>query len=174
MKQSRIAEQRKKLGLSQVELASKLKISQKSISKYERGDRRPSYEILSAMSSLFGVSVDYLIGNEDIKDAPTLSKDTKCPEFDYITTDEKNLIEIFREYNTTGFNERILEYIVRLFPEAYELFINLNDEQKKLLKAFDELNEDNKDIIIGETKKLLKSQRLEESSTSTEQIKEAK
>ena len=59
----RIAEQRKFPGLSQEELATKLNISQKSISKYERSDRRPSYEVLVAMASLFGVSVDYLLGN---------------------------------------------------------------------------------------------------------------
>jgi len=61
MENSRIIDERKKLGLSQAELASKLKVSQKSISKYERGNRRPSYETLLAMSSIFGVSVDYLI-----------------------------------------------------------------------------------------------------------------
>ena len=59
----RIAEQRKFPGLSQEELATKLNISQKSIIKYERSDRRPSYEVLVAMASLFGVSVDYLLGN---------------------------------------------------------------------------------------------------------------
>lgn len=59
----RIAEQRKLLGLRQEELATKLNIFQKSISKYERSDRRPSYEVLVAMASLFGVSVDYLLGN---------------------------------------------------------------------------------------------------------------
>lgn len=64
----RIAEQRKLLGLSQEELAAKLNISQKSISKYERGDRRPSYEVLVAMASLFGVSVDYLLGNSSVPD----------------------------------------------------------------------------------------------------------
>lgn len=58
----KIAEQRKKLGLNQEELAKALDISQKSISKYERGDRRPSYEVLLAMASLFNVSVDYLLG----------------------------------------------------------------------------------------------------------------
>lgn len=65
----RIAEQRKLLGLSQEELATKLNISQKSISKYERGDRRPSYEVLVAMASLFGVSVDYLLGNTSVSEA---------------------------------------------------------------------------------------------------------
>lgn len=61
----KIAEQRKKLGLSQEELAEKLNISQKSISKYERGNRRPSYEVLTAMASLFGVSADYLLELEN-------------------------------------------------------------------------------------------------------------
>lgn len=69
MKNSRIAEERKKLGLSQEELANRLKISQKSISKYECGARRPSYETLLAMASLFGVSTDYLLGNDFVSDA---------------------------------------------------------------------------------------------------------
>lgn len=69
----RIAEQRKLLGLSQEELATKLNISQKSISKYERGDRRPSYEVLVAMASLFGVSVDYLLDNDS--DSETTSSE---------------------------------------------------------------------------------------------------
>ncbi len=60
---SKITTERKKLGLSQEELASRLKVSQKSISKYERGTRRPSYETLLEMSKLFGVSVDYLLDN---------------------------------------------------------------------------------------------------------------
>lgn len=69
MKYPRIAEQRKLHDLSQEELATKLNISQKSISKYERGDRRPSYETLVAMSSVFGVSVDYLLGNDSASNA---------------------------------------------------------------------------------------------------------
>lgn len=69
MYNSRIATERKKLGLSQEELANKLKVSQKSISKYECGTRRPSYETLLSMASLFGVSVDYLLGNDFPTDA---------------------------------------------------------------------------------------------------------
>ncbi len=60
---SKIAKERKKLGLSQEELATRLKVSQKSISKYECGTRRPSYETLLEMSKLFNVSIDYLLGN---------------------------------------------------------------------------------------------------------------
>lgn len=77
MDYSRMAEQRKKLGLSQEELATKLKISQKSISKYELGHRRPSYETLVAMASIFDVSVDYLLGNDIVENS-----DRKCNNAD--------------------------------------------------------------------------------------------
>lgn len=80
MENSRIIDERKKLGLSQAELASKLKISQKSISKYERGTRRPSYETLLAMSSIFGVSVDYLIGNDIPANTFSMSKRQIAPD----------------------------------------------------------------------------------------------
>ncbi len=65
MRNSRISEERKKLGLSQEELANKVGVSQKSISKYECGTRRPTYETLTLMASLFGVTTDYLMGFSD-------------------------------------------------------------------------------------------------------------
>lgn len=70
----RMLEERKKLGISQKELADKLNVSQKSISKYERGTRRPSYETLSKMAAIFGVSVDYLLGvdREDFQGIPNV------------------------------------------------------------------------------------------------------
>jgi len=64
----RIAEQRKKLGLSQEELEEKLNISQKSISKYELGDRKPQYKVLVRMAEYFGVTVDYLLRSTDTQD----------------------------------------------------------------------------------------------------------
>ena len=64
----RIAEQRKKLGLSQEELAEKLNISQKSISKYKLGDRKPQYKVLVRMAEYFGVTVDYLLRSTDTQD----------------------------------------------------------------------------------------------------------
>jgi len=61
--ESRYTIERKKLGMSQEELALKIGISQKSISKYERGTSRPSFEALIAMSALFHCSIDYLLDN---------------------------------------------------------------------------------------------------------------
>lgn len=49
-----------------------------------------------------------------------------------------------------------------LRPEQYNPTLSLDTNSQKLLNTFSMLNEDNKDILIGEAKKLLKEQRLDE------------
>ncbi len=56
-----IAKLRKKLGLTQRQLAEQLNVSDKAVSKWECGGGYPEITILPAMSELFGVSVDYLL-----------------------------------------------------------------------------------------------------------------
>lgn len=63
---SRIAELRKEMNLSQEELSEMLGVSQQTISKYENGRNEPGSETLILMSKLFGVSIDYIIGNPNI------------------------------------------------------------------------------------------------------------
>lgn len=52
---------RKKVGMSQAELAKKLNISASALGMYEQGRRIPSLDILIKFSTLFDVSLDYLI-----------------------------------------------------------------------------------------------------------------
>lgn len=49
---------RKKSGLSQVELAQKLKYSNKNISKWENGETTPSIFVLKSLADIYGVTVD--------------------------------------------------------------------------------------------------------------------
>lgn len=56
-----IAELRKEKGWTQVELAEKLQVSDKAVSKWEKDDSYPSIEFLPVLASLFGVTIDYLI-----------------------------------------------------------------------------------------------------------------
>lgn len=51
---------RKKLNLTQLELAEKLNYSDKSISKWERGEGVPDIFVLKELSIFFGVSIDTL------------------------------------------------------------------------------------------------------------------
>ncbi len=58
---SRIAEERKRAGFTQAGLAEKLGYSDKSVSKWERGDGVPDIFCLKRMAELFGVTVDSLL-----------------------------------------------------------------------------------------------------------------
>lgn len=56
-----ITELRKSRKWTQAELAEKINYSDKSVSKWERGDSIPDVKVLSDLSELFGVSLDFFI-----------------------------------------------------------------------------------------------------------------
>ena len=60
----RITFYRKNCGMTQAELAEKLNYSDKSVSKWERGEGLPDVVVLSMMAELFGVTVNDLISGD--------------------------------------------------------------------------------------------------------------
>ncbi|UQW81385.1 helix-turn-helix domain-containing protein [Staphylococcus edaphicus] len=73
---SKLKEERKKLNLSQDELAQKLNISRQSISKWEREKGYPNIETLIELSEIFNITVDELLKGDDfLKDK--IIKDSK-------------------------------------------------------------------------------------------------
>ena len=67
------------------------------------------------------------------------------------------------------------EYILGGIDFEEQTYSDLLDETaQKFLNVFLELNEDNRDIIIGDMKKLLKEQRLEEAISNKATHKQAK
>jgi transcriptional regulator with XRE-family HTH domain len=65
-----IAELRKKEGMTQQDLASRLNYTDKAISKWERGESVPDVIVLKQIADLFGVTVDYLLCAEHESPAP--------------------------------------------------------------------------------------------------------
>ena len=63
----RLKKLREQKRLNQTELANLLKVSNGSISKWERGDRQPDYETLENIADTFNVTTDYLLGRSDSK-----------------------------------------------------------------------------------------------------------
>lgn len=53
---------RKKVGLTQADVASKLGIDRSTYTKYETGQSEPSFEMVQRLSALFGVSIELLVG----------------------------------------------------------------------------------------------------------------
>ena len=62
-----IAELRVLNKMTQLELAEKLNYSDKAISKWERGESTPDISVLVEIANLFGVTVDALVKDKNIK-----------------------------------------------------------------------------------------------------------
>ena len=64
---NRIKQLRTEKEMRQTELARILKIGQATMSNWETGRSEPDYDALIEMSQIFGTSIDYILGNSDIK-----------------------------------------------------------------------------------------------------------
>ena len=57
------AQLRQRAGLSQSEVAERLFVTRQAVSRWERGETIPEVETLQALSRLFGVSINTLLGS---------------------------------------------------------------------------------------------------------------
>ena len=81
-----IAELRKEKGWTQVELAEKLQVSDKAVSKWEKDDAFPSVEFFPLLAELFDVSIDYLMtGRAPQKEIVLMSKMELCAKNDDVS-----------------------------------------------------------------------------------------
>lgn len=67
-----LSELREDNGLTQLELARHLHISNSSISAYETGARTPNPETLKAFAAFYNVTADYLLGLTGVPLSPAL------------------------------------------------------------------------------------------------------
>lgn len=84
---TRLKEERNRLGLTQVEIASKCNVSREMWGKYERGIAMAGSEVLFSLAAI-GVDMGYLFSGERI-------------ETD-LTPSEQSLLEDYRESNEQG------------------------------------------------------------------------
>lgn len=66
----KIAQLRRKNGWSQEELADKMGVSRQAVSKWESGQTMPDLERILRLSSLFGVTIDYLLKDGEAPERP--------------------------------------------------------------------------------------------------------
>ncbi|MBQ3482351.1 MAG: helix-turn-helix transcriptional regulator [Oscillospiraceae bacterium] len=67
---SNIIKLRTGMGLTQAELGARLNYSDKTISKWERGEAIPDAYVLTQLAGLFGVSVDFILSSHDKWEKP--------------------------------------------------------------------------------------------------------
>ncbi|GCD80913.1 hypothetical protein JCM30197_21600 [Schleiferia thermophila] len=93
----RITLLRKSKNWSQIELAKQINASREIISRYERNESQPSIDMMAKMAKVFGVTVDYMIGQSEsasfdketvgrINDIQKMDANTKSVLFNVIDT----------------------------------------------------------------------------------------
>lgn len=95
---------RQEHGLSQQQLADILHISQQSIHKYENDLSSPDIDMLKNMADYFNTSVDYLIGNTDIRSRIE-------PKYEImLNSDERALIQKYRRLSE--YHKNIVDMVI--------------------------------------------------------------
>ena len=86
----KIIEERKRLGLSQEELAEKLSVSRQSISKWEGAQSIPDINRIIEMANIFGVTTDYLLKDDAVRDKEAV-------DVTEVISDNKEVIKVSME-----------------------------------------------------------------------------
>ena len=110
----KLAELRKKKGISQEELADALSTSRQAVSKWERGESDPDINRLKDLAVYFNVSIDYLLGY-DVESTSVnnfidrLSKSSKSGAYDISLENIKMIV--LRNNNNFNLISASIEYL---------------------------------------------------------------
>jgi transcriptional regulator with XRE-family HTH domain len=101
----KITKLKKQRDLSQADLAERTGISKDAISKYERGDAVPSVEYAKRIADALGVSLDFLVSEEETEDILDKEAVKRIKEIQKLPEQEKNKIlsvvdALIRDYKT--------------------------------------------------------------------------
>ena len=110
---------RREKDLTQEELAAHLGISFQAISKWERGESYPDITILPALSNYFKISIDELVGMEEIR---------RTEEYEKIN--EKWLKN--RNANKHKENVKLMKDSLKFFPNDALLLVQLSSSLERL------------------------------------------
>lgn len=144
---------RKEKGWSQIELAKKMDVTNRTISSYERGEAYPKkLNAITKISALFGVSIDNLLSNVDDKDNIYIPSNKKQEEFYSTAADqygprgrkqaEKLIADLGGMFAGGELNEEDKDAVFQAFTEIY---FDSKREAKKFTPKKYRKDENNKD-----------------------------
>lgn len=94
MKNNVFAIERKRLGLTQEQLAKKLNTSRSNVANWENGQNMPSVDLLLKCSSVFDCDVMYLAGYQENRNENNNSN--TIPEYMETTEDNTNELDLLK------------------------------------------------------------------------------
>lgn len=111
---SRLKELRKEKKLTQADLAKIFSLGESTISFYENNKRTPDFELLKRIAVFFNVSIDYLLGNIDVRN----------------TSVKENGNKPFRCIDVNGLPDEAIEEVEK-YIELIRLKYNQNENLKR-------------------------------------------
>lgn len=105
----KIKELRTGANMSRKELADKLNLSLSTISMYERNERKPTINNLSAIADLFHVTINYFIVTTSHSNQVNLDSVTNDP----ILSEYKSLINDYSKLEPM--QQDIIQYLIMIF-----------------------------------------------------------
>ena len=136
-----IASLRKSMGWTQVELAEKLSVSDKAVSKWESEAGFPEISQLPAMASLFGVTIDYLMTSKTAeKEIITISKAELCAK-----NNDVALAEEVKDLPNDENNKNIVDYILQY--QSLNVFKKLCEIDSSFINRFKLLDAINLSVV---------------------------
>ena len=111
----RLKDLRKQAGLTQVNVAERLGVSQPAYASWERGIKKPTQDKLVKIAQILNVSVDYLVGNSEEN------------------SDELDNIELLFRMNSKGLSDEEKKVFKKELIEFME-------ERKKVFKSKDNIS----------------------------------
>ena len=111
--QGRLKELRAKYGYSQDVMAEKLGLKRTNIANYEAGRNVPPSHVLAQIATLFGTSVDYLLGKTENPE-PLAVRDLNTISID-------DLRHFNLEYKGIGLTEEEKEKVIQLLQTVLDL-----------------------------------------------------
>mgnify|MGYP004681417465 CR=1 FL=1 len=185
-----------KTGYEYAEVAEKLGISESTLKNYMQSKEPIPYQVLSGLSEICEISTDCLLGMSrksreadldnvlpfkyDYEIAKRIRRLCHTDSFDTTPSFLEGLLslshdEVFYliEYGFVPHVDTIIK-LARYFNVSCDYLLCLVDDKgENAFSSFRKLNEDNKDIIIGKTKELIREQRFDNPPVAADENRKA-
>ena len=141
---NRLIEIRKRVGLSQEDLADKLGISRQAVSKWERAEASPDIDNLVALAKLYGVTMDDLLNTEKSVDEIFKEKDkadawsdtSKFKKEEQTETVEGETVDDSEKEHSNEDKDKKEKFTSYFFDGEFDKLYQVKDSYKKRKKIF--------------------------------------
>ncbi len=123
---------RKSNNKTQQDIADILGITRPAYTAYEQGKRNPDYEILEKIADYYNVSIDYLLGRTDNKEALHTQAGISDDDYNNLSAYQKEVIDFFLTRENLFFKnqpENILDALEQ-FEVYYEVWKKQQESKK--------------------------------------------